>query len=69
MIQEIVSYAIIGGAFSLVALKSARFFFVSGRRKKKTSKCASCTAECMLKEMSLENSDRCPDKNELDMYL
>lgn len=69
MIQEIVSYAIIGGAFSLVAFRSARFFLVSAKTKKKNSKCGSCSAECMLKEISLDNSDNCPSRNELDLYL
>lgn len=69
MIQEIVSYFIIGGAVSLVALKSARFFLVSVKKKKKNSKCGSCSAECMLKEISLENKDNCPTRKELDFYL
>jgi hypothetical protein len=69
MIQEIVSYCIIGGAVSLVALKSARLFLVSANKRKKNSKCASCSAECVLKEFTLENKDNCPTKKELDMYL
>lgn len=69
MIQEIVSYAIIGSAFGVVALRTAQFFFVSTKKKKKNSKCASCSADCMLKELSLENKDKCPSREELNIYL
>ncbi len=69
MIQEILSYFIIGGAVSLVAIKSARFFLASEKNKKKDSKCSSCSAECTLKEITLGNKDNCPGRKELNLYL
>jgi len=59
MIQEIVSYAVIGGAFGFVAVRSFRFLFFSTKKKRKNSKCASCSAECALKEFSTMGN--CPD--------
>ncbi len=68
MVQEIVSYCIIGGAVGWVAFRSARFFMPS-KGKKVNSGCGSCTAECALKNNLPGKSEQCADVKKMNLYL
>lgn len=63
MVQEIITYVIVAGAFSFVALKIVRLFF-PGREKTKSKNCGSCSAECVLRDSVIATKDKCPSEKE-----
>jgi hypothetical protein len=69
MIQNIIAYAIIATAWIAIFIKAIRFFNLSGKNKKHSSKCGSCTAECALRDLHIPVKERCSTPDKIEIYL
>lgn len=70
MVQEIITYLIIGGAVGAIVLRS--FNALKPHAKKigsSNSKCDSCTIGCALKDLNISDEKKCPDSSELKLQL
>ena len=67
MIQEIITYMIISGAVVVFAVRTLSLFKIAGT--KRSAGCSGCSADCSLKDNKLVTLKKCPEPQNIDIYL
>lgn len=69
MIQDLIAYIIILGAFGVLIHNVLHFFNVVGKKKKNTGGCGSCSSMCDLKEFHQLSKGKLSQRDQYRFYL
>ncbi len=69
MVQEIITYLIIAGAFGVVIYNMLVFFRIIGGKKANASNCGSCSGGgCEIKDLHIMNKPKFSRQNKYQFY-